>query len=87
MAEIAKPLPLKMLANVLGVSEEDGAWLAEKGDEMIGNSDPDFTDHVIDRVDTDAFRLMPFRSPAAAEVFEYAERQAVDPAPRSRATT
>lgn len=76
VAEIAKPLPLKMLASVLGVSEEDGAWLAAKGDEMIGNSDPDFTDHVVDRVDTDAFRLMPFRSPAAAEVFEYAERQA-----------
>ena len=76
VAEIAKPLPLKMLADVLGVCEEDGAWLAEKGDQMIGNSDPDFTDHVIDRVDTDAFRLMPFRSPAAAEVFEYAERQA-----------
>ena len=76
VAEIAKPLPLKMLANVLGVSEEDGAWLAEKGDEMIGNSDPDFTNHVVDRVDTDAFRLMPFRSPAGAEVFEYAERQA-----------
>ena len=33
VAEIAKPLPLAMLANVLGVSEEDGAWLAEKGDE------------------------------------------------------
>ena len=76
VAEIAKPLPLTMLADVLGVSEEDGAWLAEKGDEMIGNSDPDFTDHVVDRVDTDAFRLMPFRSPAGAEVFEYAERQA-----------
>ena len=76
VAEIAKPLPLTMLADVLGVSEEDGAWLAEKGDEMIGNSDPDFTDHVVDKVDTDAFRLMPFRSPAAAEVFEYAERQA-----------
>ena len=76
VADIAKPLPLTMLADVLGVSEEDGAWLAEKGDEMIGNSDPDFTDHVVDQVDTDAFRLMPFRSPAAAEVFEYAERQA-----------
>ena len=76
VAEIAKPLPLKMLANVLGVTEEDGAWLAEKGDQMIANSDPDFTDHVVDRVDTDAFRLMPFRSPAGAEVFEYAERQA-----------
>ena len=76
VAEIAKPLPLKMLADVLGVSEEDGAWLAEKGDQLIGNSDPDFTDHVVDRVDTDAFRLMPFRSPAGAEVFEYAERQA-----------
>ncbi|MDE0455864.1 MAG: cytochrome P450 [Chromatiales bacterium] len=77
VAEIAKPLPLKMLANVLGVSDEDGAWLARKGDQMIANSDPDFTDHVVDRVDTDAFRLMPFRSPAGAEVFEYAERQAV----------
>ena len=76
VAEIAKPLPLTMLADVLGVSEEDGAWLAEKGDEMIGNSDPDFTDHVVDQVDTDAFRLMPFRSPAAAKVFKYAERQA-----------
>ena len=76
VTEIAKPLPLKMLASVLGVSEEDGAWLAAKGDEMIGNSDPDFTEHVVDRVDTDAFRLMPFRSPAGAEVFEYAERQA-----------
>ena len=76
VAEIAKPLPLKMLADVLGVSEEDGAWLAAKGDEMIANSDPDFTDHVVDRVDTDAYRLMPFRSPAAAEVFAYAERQA-----------
>ena len=73
---IAKPLPMLMLAGVLGVSEEDGAWLADKGDEMMANSDPDFTDHVVDQTDTDAFRLMPFRSPAGAEVFEYAERQA-----------
>ena len=76
VAAIAKPLPVKMLASVLGVSEEDGAWLAEKGDAMIGNTDADFTDHVVDQVDTDAFRLMPFRSPAALEVFDYAERQA-----------
>ena len=73
---IAKPLPMLMLAGVLGVSEEDGSWLADKGDEMMANSDPDFTDHVVDQTDTDAFRLMPFRSPAGAEVFEYAERQA-----------
>ena len=73
---IAKPLPLKMLASVLGVSEEDGAWLAAKGDEMMANSDPDFTEHVVDRVDTEAFRFMPFRSPAGAELFEYAARQA-----------
>ena len=46
VAAIAKALPLTMLADVLGVSEEDGAWLAEKGDEMIGNSDPDSTDRV-----------------------------------------
>ena len=73
---IAKPLPLKMLASVLGVSEEDGSWLAAKGDEMMANSDPDFTEHVVDKADTEAFRFMPFRSPAGAEVFEYAARQA-----------
>ena len=40
---------------------------------MIGNSDPDFTDHVIDKMDTSAYRRMPFRSPAGLELYDYAQ--------------
>ena len=40
----------------------------------IGNSDPDFTDYVVDQSDTSAYRLLPFRSPVAIELFEYAQQ-------------
>ncbi len=70
---IAKQLPMMMLGRILGVPDEDLNWLVEKGDALIGNTDPDFTQHVIDKVDTDAYRLMPFRSPAGVELYDYAD--------------
>ena len=45
-----------------------------RGDALIGNSDPDFTDYVVDQSDTSAYRLLPFRSPVAIELFEYAQQ-------------
>jgi cytochrome P450 len=71
---IARRLPMQMLAQIMGVSADDGAWLVEKGDALISNADPDYTDFVIDRVDTEEYRLLPFRSPAAVELFDYANR-------------
>ena len=71
---IARRLPMRMLAQIIGVPQEDGPWLVEKGDELISNADPDYTDFVIDRVDTEAYRFLPFRSPAAVELFDYADR-------------
>jgi cytochrome P450 len=38
---------------------------------MIGNSDPDYADVLADSADSEQYRLLPFRSPAAVEVFEY----------------
>jgi len=70
---LAKQLPMLMLGRILGVPDEDLPWLVEKGDALIGNSDPDFTDHVVDKMDTSAFRMMPFRSPAGLELYEYAD--------------
>jgi len=70
---IAKQLPMMMLGRILGVPDEDLDWLIEKGDALIGNSDPDFTDHVVDKMDTSAYRMMPFRSPAGVELYDYAE--------------
>jgi cytochrome P450 len=69
---IARQLPMRMLAQIIGVPDKDSSWLVEKGDALISNADPDYTDFVIDKVDTEAYRLLPFRSPAAVELFDYA---------------
>ena len=57
----------------MGLPEEDLPWLVEKGDALIANTDPDFTDHVLDQMNTDEFRMMPFNSPGGAELFLYAK--------------
>jgi cytochrome P450 len=73
---IAKQLPMRMLGRLLGVPDADGDWLVERGDALLGNTDPEFTEHPVGLVDTDEFRLMPFRSPAGIELFQYAQEQA-----------
>ena len=70
---IARQLPMRMLGRIVGLPEEDLPWLVEKGDALIANTDPDFTDHVLDKMTTDEFRMMPFNSPAGAELYTYAK--------------
>ncbi|MCR9125899.1 MAG: cytochrome P450 [Rhodobacteraceae bacterium] len=70
--EIARELPMRMLGIIIGVPASDLPWLVDKGDALMANTDPDFTDHVLDRMTTDAYRLMPFNSPAGAELYDYA---------------
>lgn len=70
---IARELPMRMLGRILGTPEEDLPWLVEKGDALIANTDPDFATHVLDRMSTDEFRMMPFNSPAGAELYAYAK--------------
>ena len=71
--EIARQLPMRMLGRIIGTPDEDLPWLVEKGDALIANTDPDFTDHVLDKLDTDEYRMMPFNSPAGAELYAYAK--------------
>lgn len=70
--EIARELPMRMLGRIMGVPDSDLDWLVQKGDALMANSDPDFTDHVVDKLTTDEYRLMPFNSPAGAELYGYA---------------
>lgn len=79
---IARELPMRMLGRILGVPEDDLPWLVQKGDALIANTDPDFTDHVLDKLETDEFRLMPFNSPAGAELYAYARDLMADKAAR-----
>ena len=75
---IARQLPMRMLGQIIGTPTEDLEWLVEKGDALIANTDSDFTDHVLDKADTDAYRLLPFRSPAGADLFDYAKKLMAD---------
>jgi cytochrome P450 len=74
--DVAKQLPMRMLGALVGTPDADGDRLVELGDALLGNTDPEFTEHVVDQVDTDEYRMMPFRSPAGYELFDYARRQA-----------
>ena len=74
--DVARILPMRMLGRLLGVPDEDGELLVDLGDQLLSNSDPEYTDHVVDKVDTEEFRLIPFRSPAGLEVFKYAQNAA-----------
>ena len=79
--EVAKELPIRVLARLLGVPEGDTDRLIDWGDRMIANTDPDFADVLHDSPESEQYRLVPFRSPASLELFEYghaiaAERRA-----------
>ncbi len=78
VTEIARDLPIRLLCGLLGVPESDAGKLVAWGDQMISNADPEYTPVIIDKDDTDEFRLLPFRSPAALEVFRYAEEAALE---------
>ena len=84
--EIARQLPMRMLGQILGTPDSDLDWLVEKGDQLIANTDPEFTAHVLDQADTEAYRLMPFRSPAGADLYQYAKELMADKQKRGDTT-
>ncbi len=76
VTHIARQLPMRMLGRLLGVPDADAEQLVVWGDQLLANTDPEYTDHVVDLTDTEQFRLIPFRSPAGLEVFRYAQQAA-----------
>jgi len=78
LEEIAKQLPIRVLARLLGAPDEDTDPLIAWGDRMIGNTDPELTDVLHDSPESERYRLLPFRSPAALELFEYGHRLAAE---------
>jgi cytochrome P450 len=73
VTEISRLLPMRALCAIMGIPVEDADRLVTLADAMVGHADPEYTTAVIDRDDTDAYRELPFRSPAGAEVFAYAD--------------
>jgi len=76
--EVAKQLPIQVLCRILGVPLSDDEQLIDWGDKMIGNTDPDSGGLHPASPESAKYRLYPFRSPAAMEVFEYGHRIAAE---------
>ncbi len=76
--EIAADFPINVLARLLDVPDEDTKKLIDWGNRMIGFDDPEHADILISNPESEKYRLVPFRSPAALEVFSYGDALAKD---------
>ncbi len=76
VASVARELPIRMLVEILGIPAADAPQLFHWADQIVYHADPEFSAAVIDRADTDPYRLLPFRSPVSLQVFEHIERLA-----------
>ncbi|MEV5703659.1 cytochrome P450 [Actinoallomurus sp. NPDC052274] len=69
--DVSADFPINVLARLLDVPEEDNRQLIEWGNRIIGNTDPDYADVLLDSEESEKYRDLPFRSPASLEVFAY----------------
>jgi len=76
VTEVSADFPIQVLAKLLDVPDEDTDKLIDWGNRMIGNTDPEHADILINDPESEKYRLVPFRSPAALELFEYGDELA-----------
>ncbi|MFF3494779.1 cytochrome P450 [Streptomyces sp. NPDC002795] len=69
--EVSADFPINVLARLLDVPPEDNQQLIDWGNRIIGNTDPDYADVLLESAESEKYRDLPFRSPASLEVFEY----------------
>jgi cytochrome P450 len=81
---VAKEVPIRVLARIMGLPEADLDTFIDLGDRLIANTDPDITDVVWGRDDTDAYRRFPFRSPVRQAAMGTRPRDRRRAAARSR---
>jgi cytochrome P450 len=74
--EVAADFPIQVLAKLLDVPESDTGKLIDWGNRMIGFDDPEHADVLINDPESEKYRLVPFKSPAALEVFAYGDELA-----------
>ncbi len=71
VAEVAADFPIRVLAKLLDVPDQDIPQLIKWGNRMVGNTDPEHADVLLDSDESEKYKDLPFRSPAALEVFDY----------------
>ncbi|MEY4391277.1 MAG: hypothetical protein RLZZ400_1020 [Actinomycetota bacterium] len=74
--EVAADFPINVLVRLLDVPPQDAHQLIEWGNRMVGFDDPEHADVLINSQESEEYRLVPFRSPAALEVYAYGDELA-----------
>jgi len=69
--KISADFPIQVLARLLDVPMRDTGQLIAWGNEMVGNTDPDYTQHRLDSPESEKYKHLPFRSPTTQDVFDY----------------
>lgn len=72
--QISADLPIQVLARLLDVPRSDTPKLIAWGNELVANTDPDFTEHRIDLPESEEYAHLPFRSPTVQEVWDYGRK-------------
>src|SRR5262252_4003476 len=67
---VAKEVPIRVLARIMGLPGAGLDQFIDLGDRLIANTDPEITDVVWGRDDTDAYRRYPFRSPYGKQLWD-----------------
>lgn len=68
---VSADYPIQVLARLLDVPGSDTPQLIAWGNEMVANTDPDFTQHRLDDPASEQYKHLPFRSPTVQEVWDY----------------
>ncbi|MFM6974209.1 MAG: cytochrome P450, partial [Agromyces sp.] len=76
VSEVSADFPINVLVRLLDVPVEDAPTLIDWGNRMVGFDDPEHADLMMNDPESEKYRLVPFRSPAALEVFEYGDELA-----------
>ncbi|MBS1691476.1 MAG: cytochrome P450 [Actinobacteria bacterium] len=76
--KISADFPIQVLARLLAVPEDKTGQLIDWGNRIIGNTDPEYGDVMLDDPASEQYKHLPFRSPASLEVFEYGRKLAAE---------
>lgn len=73
---VSADYPIQVLVRLLGIPDDFGSQIIRWSNRLVGNTDPEYADVLLDSEESERYRDLPFRSPAALEVFAYGDELA-----------
>jgi cytochrome P450 len=73
---VSADYPIRVLVRLLGIPDGFGDQIISWSNRLVGNTDPEYADVLLGSAESEKYRDLPFRSPAALEVFAYGDELA-----------